>query len=217
MPDDAPDEPQLTLARRGLVLGVTIVVAIGLVGLGAVFGARLLDKEPPPPPPAASPAPTPVTTSGDTPDDFVAFQDEQAGFSIAYPSGWERLQADDPQVRLVAAGPREDSMLVRAVRVGFDVAESGLDSVKSLTDRIVRSGKDVEILAGPTEIELGGLPGYFYFYSFKDDQSGQPGAHSHYFLFDRKKMISIVFQVIPLERFPDVAPTFDQIAATFQT
>ncbi|MGI8407368.1 MAG: PsbP-related protein [Actinomycetota bacterium] len=216
---------ELSLRRKGLILGATVIVAIGLVGAGVLVGKFFLANTKDSPPPASlstSPepttsAPSPVVTPSEVPSDFTRFNDRQAGFSIAYPKTWDKIDAADPQVRLVAAGPKGESMLVRAIRVGFDVKVEELDSVKTLTDKIVRSGEGVEILAGPTEIESGGIPGYFYFYSFKDEASGEQGAHSHYFLFEGRKMISIVFQVIPLEDFPAAAPVFDQIAASFQS
>ena len=64
-------------------------------------------------------------------------------------------------------------------------------------------------------IELGGLPGWFYFYSFRD-ASGRRGTHSHYFLFQGSTLITLVFQALPTDDFRRYATTFDSIAVTFR-
>ncbi|MFN2388207.1 MAG: hypothetical protein ABR575_01170, partial [Actinomycetota bacterium] len=166
------------------------------------------------PPPSASPSAGPSPAA--IPPGFVEVRDDGGRFSIAYPAGWKRLGSPDPDVRLVAAGAQDDSLLVRTTRLGFRVGAGQLPAVRKLTDRIVQSGKGVRILSGPQEVEVGGLPGWFYFYSFKDPATGRRGAHSHYFLFRGRTMLGIVFQTIPAERFPRLAPVFDQIVGTFQ-
>ncbi|HSZ30000.1 MAG TPA: hypothetical protein VK784_09630, partial [Pseudonocardiaceae bacterium] len=84
-----------------------------------------------------------------------------------------------------------------------------------MTDKIVTSNKSVQLVTDPKQIELGGFPGFFYFYSFKDPTTGLEGAHSHFFLFNGKTMISMVFQTLPKEHFTESAKTFDQIAGSF--
>jgi hypothetical protein len=78
----------------------------------------------------------------------------------------------------------------------------------------VASGKGVRLLAETRRIELGGLPGWFYFYTFRD--GSRRGVHSHYFLFQGSTMITLVFQALPADQFPRYAPTFDRIAGSFR-
>jgi hypothetical protein len=80
---------------------------------------------------------------------------------------------------------------------------------------VVKSGRGVKLIAPPQRSDLGGLPGYFYLYSYRDGD-GRRGAHSHYFLFKGDTMFTIVFQAVPEGRLPELAPVFDRIARTFR-
>jgi hypothetical protein len=108
------------------------------------------------------------------------------------------------------------SILARNLTLAAPVDESTLPAAREITDRIVTSGEGIQLLAQPTVIHQGGLPGYFYFYSFKDPASGQEGAHTHYFLFKGPTMISFVFQALPKEEFQGLAKLFDEVIATFR-
>lgn len=107
------------------------------------------------------------------------------------------------------------SFLVRTVSLGFEVGPANLSAGKQLTDKIVRSGKGVKLIAPPQRSDLGGLIGYFYLYTF-EDAAGRRGAHSHYFLFRGDTMYTIVFQTLPADRLATFAALFDGIAATFR-
>jgi eukaryotic-like serine/threonine-protein kinase len=205
---------------KPLVLGVAAVALL----LGGMFVGRQLVPQPnfdaapetPAPSPSPGASPTPTTSPAPVPDGFVLFEDEEAGFSVAYPGSWERLESSDPQVRLVATPNGRDSLLVRVLQPGFAVTEDNLRQAKTLTDSLVRAGRNVKILAKPEPIRLGGLPGLFYFYSFRDSGTGKRGVHSHYFLFRGETMITIVFQALPTKSFPELAPIFDQVANSFR-
>lgn len=167
------------------------------------------------PSPAPSPSPT-ATTATETPA-FLTYEDDQAGFSIGYPADWQRLRNPDEQVRLLATPNGRDLMLVRAVPLGAAVSsEEDLAAVRQVTDELVTDNPGVELLTEPVQLELAGLPGWFYFYRFQDQESGQSGVHSHYFLFDDETMFVLVFQALPEERFDELAPVFDRIAESFQ-
>ncbi len=162
--------------------------------------------------PAGTPRPSPPR---DPPPGFVAFRDEL--FSIAHPASWIRRQSRDPEIALLAmTRDSSASFLVRAVPVGFEIESANLEAAKRLTDRVVTSGRRVKLLAPPQRSDLGGLPGFFYLYTFKDADSGRRGAHSHYFLFRGETMITIVFQTLPADRLALYAPLFDRIARTFR-
>ncbi|MBW3576245.1 MAG: hypothetical protein KY462_00605 [Actinobacteria bacterium] len=191
---------------------MSIVVVAGV--LAAVVARVGGEASPTPTPTAPAAAPT-ETTPAAAPTGFVRFHDEQTGIAIAYPANWARLESPDPQVVVVATLNGRDSFLVRRSELGFEVTAENLDAVRTLTDDIVTAEEDVEVLAGPEPIELAGLPGHFYLYTFEDD-SGERGAHSHYFVFRGDIMISLVFQALPADRFAELAPTFDAIAESLE-
>ncbi len=190
--------------RKLVVIGavVLVVVAAGIAVLLTGVGRHS----------TASPS-----SSAGVPADFVEFRDPQAGFALDYPGSWNRLQSSDPQVVLIAAQNAQNSFLVRVVNLPFTVGPQNIAAAKQLTDRIVTSNGNVTLLKQPEQIEVAGLPGYFYFYSFPDSDTGQTAVHSHFFLFKGGTMIAIVFQVEPLAQFPALAPTFDKIISTFRT
>jgi hypothetical protein len=149
------------------------------------------------------------------------FRDPAGAFAGSYPSSWQRLSSSDPQVVLLASGPGGASYLVRKTPLAVAVTNANLLAAKQLTERVVRSGKDVKFLrltgnrSQPEVLSLGGLPGFLYLYTFVDPTTGQTGAHAHYFLFDGKTMITLVFQSLPSNNFTALAPLFDRIVNTF--
>jgi hypothetical protein len=192
-----------------------VVVAAGAGGIGLLAGRQAVD----------SPRTTTSTgtRSGETEPgvDLVEFRHEQAGFALSYPKAWIRPESSDPQVVLIAAekDPGENqggSILVRVSPLETSVGREQLGEARKVTDAIVTSGNGVELKAEPAEVEQGGLPGLFYFYTFDDPVSRQRGAHSHYFLFRGQAMISLVFQALPEADFIRLAPLFDRVADSFR-
>ncbi|MQA17254.1 MAG: hypothetical protein GEV09_24950 [Pseudonocardiaceae bacterium] len=202
------------MGRKGAVLIVVgVLLVAGVATVAAVVGQRLLAPEPAAPPPAAAAGPSATTNP---PAGMVEFRQPEAGFALSYPADWTRLQSSDKQVVLLAAAGQQESFLVRVLQLDAAVGPQQLPAAKQVTDQIVKSNKSVKLLAQPKQIELGGLPGYFYFYSFQDPKTGKKGAHTHFFVFNDKKMISMVFQAVPLENFQSAAPTFDKITNSFR-
>lgn len=190
-----------------------IVLGAGALTTGLVAGRRTATA--PSDASSAQGAPTsPQPTSVDATSDLTEFRDDAAGFAISYPAAWRRLDSGDPEVPLVATTNGRDSFLVRIIDLGSTMSEDDLPDLKQLTDDLVTSSRGVELLARPQRIELAGLPGYYYFYAFDDEGSGQRGAHAHYFLLDGSRFVTLVFQALPLSRFDDLAPTFDAIASS---
>lgn len=203
------------LTRRRLIAAALVAaaaaVAIG-VTIGGAAGNRVESSVPrPASPPAGKPAPAP----GEPPPGFVRFREDQGRFSIAYPADWDVRRGTTGDIELIATKGRKASLLARSVPLAFEVEPAELPATKRLTDQIVGSGKGVVLLAETRRIELGGLPGWFYFYVFRDG-SGRRGTHSHYFLFQGATMITLVFQTLPAQDFPRYATTFDRIAGTFR-
>ena len=98
------------------------------------------------------------------------------------------------------------------------VNATNLASAERLTSRIVSGGPGVKLLKlhyrQPAAVTVGGFPGLLYLYTFVDPTTGETGAHAHYFLFDGKTMITLVFQSLPSNNFVSLAPLFDRIAGT---
>jgi hypothetical protein len=211
-------------ARRKVIVaaGLTAVAAVAVGGVATFNGRQAVAPRPSPSPSAPTAASSETTTpnlapvpNAPIPAGFVEFRDEKAGFAISYPKDWEVLEAPgDPQVSLVATLNQRDSFLVRVVPLGVQVGPKELPGMTSITNKIVTSGEGVTVITGPKDVQVGGLPGYFYLYTFMDE--GQKGAHSHYFLFKGDKMITLVFQAIPEDQFQKQAPVFDQIANSFR-
>jgi hypothetical protein len=198
---------------RGLVIITGVLLALGLGTAAAIWGPGLFARG----------HSTQATTTHQSdasatakPVGFSEFRSEQAGFQLAYPSSWTKLSPKDPQVLLLISQGTQDSFLVRASELAEPVGPQQLPAAKQLTDKIVTSNKSVQMITDPKPLTLGGLPGFFYFYSFTDPTTGQEGAHSHFFLFNGKTMISMVFQALPKEHFSEAAKTFDKIAASFR-
>ncbi len=209
-------------SRRVLVIAVGVVLAAGLGTSAAILGPELLSADQ-----ATNEAATtdtkdqanrPNQADGapkSKPAGFSDFRSEQAGFELAYPSTWSKLSPKDPQVLLLVAQGTQEAFLVRASELPEAVGPQQVPAARQLTDQVVTADKSVQLVAEPKQIELGGLPGLFYFYNFKDAATGQEGTHSHYFLFNGKTMISLVFQSLPKERFAESAKTVDAIISTF--
>ena len=148
-------------------------------------------------------------------DEVVEFRDAAAGFSISHPASWRRVPSPDTDVRLLAAGEGV-SMLVRTAPLRKALGPRELRTARKLTNELVREVGKVKPLRPPARVRLAGASGYLYLYTYRDTASGQAGGHAHYFLFRGKTMLTIVFQVVPADRFAGLAPLFDQIAATLR-
>jgi len=208
----------LSSAKRMIVAGLGIVLVAGAgtwMAAARDTGARRMPAttqarsvE------AAAPAPA-------QPDELMEFRDDQAGFALSYPKTWVRATAPNPQIVLVAAehDPAKNqggSILVRVTPLDAPVGKAQLLEARKATDAIVSSSDGLALRAEPTETEQGGLPGLYYLYTFRDPVSGLSGAHSHYFLFKDKTMISVVFQALPEGDFSRLAPLFDRVAGSIR-
>lgn len=200
--------------RRWVAAGVLGVLALVVGALaGGFLLSSYLSAAVPLAPGAAGPRGPGAPASPRAPVGFVEFRDEL--FSIAYPASWQRLETRDPEVELLASEDRGASFEVRVRPLAVEIGPANLQATKRFTERIVKSGRRVKLLAPAQQSDLAGLPGYFYLYTF-DDARGRRGAHSHYFLFRGDTMYTIVFQSLPADRLSALAPVFDRIADTFR-
>lgn len=201
--------------KRALLIVLGTLVAVGLAIPAALWAPSWFTHDHPPQAQATNPANQADVSAKSRPVGFAEFRSDQAGFELAYPASWTKLSPKDPQILLLASQGTQDSFLVRASELQDTVGPQQLPAARKITDEIVTSNKSVQMLSDPKQVQLGGLPGFFYLYSFKDPSSQQEGVHSHFFLFNGKTMISMVFQSLPREHFAESAKTFDQIASSF--
>jgi hypothetical protein len=187
------------MATKSIKIGAAVLGGALLVGIGIVAGQSMVDSP----------------EKG-----LIEFRDEKAGWAISYPQKWHRLQSQDANVALVVSEKPPElntggSLLARDLVLGAPVDEATLPAAKEVTDKIVLGGEGVKQLTEPKAVNQGGLPGYFYFYTFKDP-TGREGVHTHYFLFKGATMISFVFQALPKDDFPALAPLFDEVIGSFR-
>lgn len=221
-----PVSPSPGRGRRRAPLLAAAAVALALALLVSVAAARDDTKRATPSTGAtprssssvASTAPPPsttvaTTTAGPAAGQLVAFRDAETGFSIDYPTSWQEQRARSGDVRL-AISPRQgdgEALVVRLLPIEQPATAENLPQFKAVTDGIVTGDKSARILK-EQPITLNGLPGYFYMYTFKDNGTGVEGVHSHYFLFEGKRMFTLVFQASPAADFEGLAALFDQMA-----
>ena len=204
-------------AKRSIVVGLGLVLIAGV----GTWMAAARDTGGRPMPPSTQARSVDAASAPARTDGLVEFRDEQAGFALSYPKAWVRATAPNPQIVLVAAehDPAKNqggSILVRVTPLDTPVGKAQLLEARKATDALVSSSDGVALKAEPTETEQNGLPGLYYLYTFRDPVSGLSGAHSHYFLFKDKTMISVVFQALPQGDFSRLAPLFDRVAGSIR-
>lgn len=183
------------------LLAIVAVAALLAIVAGAAVGRNLLSSS---------------TTSAPRAD-VVRFKDAISKFSIDYPGSWSRLRTagNEADVSLLVEADRATSLIVRAAPVGLaTVTPKTLPIVRKLTDSLVAEDPRAKLLGAPVPVQLGGLPGYRYRYTYGSGETS--GAHDHYFLFKDGRLIQLVFQAIPSGRLSALTPVFDRIAATFR-
>ena len=206
------------MATKYVKIGAAVVGGALVVGLAAVAGRHSVSS---PKRPASAKAAATTTTASAVSGDLVEFRDDKAGWAMSYPKGWNRLPSGDADVVLVVSEKPVEannggSILARDLTLGAPVTDANLAAAKEVTDKVVLSGQGVQLLAQTAVVHQGGLPGYVYFYSFKDPTTGQEGVHTHYFLFKGSTMISFVFQGLPKDSFQGLAHLYDEVIGSFR-
>jgi len=188
------------------------VVTVGVLAFALASGGGSGSGGPP-----AGTTTVPGTASTLPASELVTHRDDATGFSIKYPRTWQKadIAADGP-VRLVLLAGGLNGMSVRVDRTEVPTTVDNLANIKAVTDGIVGTNASVKVLQ-QRQVTFNGMPGYYYLYTFTDEESGAEGAHGHYFLFKGRKMHSLVFQAIPTQEFASLAGVFDQVAETFQS
>lgn len=196
----------LRAPRRGTaVIAVAVGLAAAALGIGLVLGGAVVDDAPDAAdrarPDGSRAAPVP-TRSG--------------RFSLDLPAAWRKLPAADPEIRLLAAGPRGASLLLRAQASIPLPRKRRLAAFGAYSRQLLTERAGVRLVGDVRRVRLAGLDGFSYLYTFPDRRSGRRGVHSHIMLLDGDRALSLVFQAVPAERFASLAPTFDRIAASLR-
>jgi hypothetical protein len=204
------------MPARPVKIVAAAVAAVAVVAVAVEVGRHSVKS---PVKPAAEGKPAATTTST-VPADFVEFRDDKAGWAMSYPKAWNRLEPKSPDIVLVVSEKPPEantggSVLVHDLPFPTAVTDANLAAAKTVTDKIVQEGGGTA-LTQPQVVHEGGLPGFVYFYSFKDPTTGQNGVHSHYFLFKGSTLISVVFQALPADTFRALATTFDEVIGSFR-
>ncbi|MEX2291491.1 MAG: hypothetical protein WD794_14355 [Mycobacteriales bacterium] len=195
--------PWRSRSRLSLLAGV-LVVAVAATVLAATARDRA-DKLGADANPSASPS---------AEVRLVDYRDPQGRFTLQHPETWKPLETDDPDIGVVLLGPEGGSMLVRLVPLETPIDPADIDDVKAVTDVVVQA-PGVGVVEQKS-VELGGTPGYYYLYTFTDEETQVEGVHSHFFLFRDSTMHTLVFQALPSESFEGLAEDFDRIAQSYQ-
>jgi hypothetical protein len=175
-----------------------------LVISAGTFAMSLASRSDDGPPPAPENTPVPVTR----------FDDPETGASLEYPRSWRKVEVPNATYRLVLDGGNNVAMILRVFTTEVPTTAANLENIKAVTDGIVGSNDTVKILKQQA-ISLNSMIGYYYFYTFTDD-NGLSAVHAHYFLFQGRKMNTIVFQA-NVDDFDGLAATFDRIAESFRS
>ncbi len=190
--------PFALMALCTLVLGVGIFLALDST------------KEPSPPQPSAS-QPAPQKTP---PDQLQKYSDSVGGFTLSYPKSWRSIPVppEGSDLRLVlSTGPPDPAAQVEQKYTEFDAEVKGLTGDKPC-------GTEGSPCLRQEQVTVAGLNGVRFIYTAPDATSGQNSIHVQYFLRRNQQanLYVIVFQAIPTTDLSGLAPTFDEVLASFQ-
>jgi hypothetical protein len=182
------------------VAGLLVLFAFLALVVGGVVGRSIVPK-------AAEPA-RPAT---------IRFADSLTDVALSYPATWVRRTSTDQGVRILASSPDGSAGVSVSVRKsGLEpVTAATLPVVKSLTEDLLRADTRITRTSQAVPVTVGGLPGYKYTYTYRMHDKTE-GAHVHYFLFKDERLVQLVLQAVPASRLDALAPTFQQIADTFE-
>ncbi len=215
--DDQDDEPKRSgglLTRQIKLDARTILVIVAVLALGA--GAYTLgQRQAKDLTPAANGGGTPTSNPAPAvPRDFIPFEDEETGIKLSIPKDWPQFSTKDldPSYRLLLGVPNaKDTLRVRMNAYSEEVTQANIGDQRAVIDAIL-ADETVSILATET-LTINGMPTLFYVYRFTSE-TGEAGIHAHFFVFQGKKMVTMVFEAVPETRYPLLAPVFDAIKDT---
>lgn len=205
--DDGPDDEDDDAAKGGLLDkkiqldAKTLLVVLAVMGLLAIAaGYYLLDQRQAKDAAAPKPAPT-ATTVFRLPTEYVPFEDKETGVTLSVPKDWRQRSTRNlgPAARLLLEVPNtQDTVLLRVNSYSQEVTPANLGDQKAVIDALFAAEKItiLEVVPG----DLGGMPTLAYVYNFTDP-TGVVGIHAHYFIFQGRKAVQLIFQALPIDHY----------------
>ena len=192
--------------------GISVVVVLLLIG------AFLIPTGGGDPQSGQTSQTTDPTALGTTVPDaqLTSFKDDATGFSVRYPKAWAKVESNDPSIPLILSFGNRDAMHVRLDYTEVPTNAANIGNIKAFTDGVVGRNQTAKVLQ-QRQVAVDNMPGYYYLYTFVDEETGAEGVHAHYFLFRGRKMYSVVLQALPSEGFSGLAPAFDQVIESIKT
>ncbi len=187
-----------------------VVLAIVVVGTAVFFLANREDAKP-------------AATNDGT--EMATIRDRDAGFSIDLPENWQfyEQQRRDPQIRMVAGdGSTQNNVRVRVsplaqpVIIDSTTPDSILAEFQAQFDNYINDGGNVREILQRQRVNINGVQGWWYLYSFNSTAGAEEGIHSHFFLLGGEKLYVLVFQAVPSSNYEKYARTFDEIITSFK-
>lgn len=157
--------------------------------------------------------------------ELATITDRQGGFSIKLPQHWQFFEQEqsDPEIRMVVgeSGTQNNlrvrvSPLAEPVIIDSTTPDTVLAELQAQFDRYIDEGENVREVLQRQRVNINGVQGWWYLYSFNDSRGSEEGLHSHFFLLGGSKMYVLVFQVLPTSAYGNYARTFDEIITSFR-
>ncbi|MBW3547112.1 MAG: hypothetical protein KY452_03115 [Actinobacteria bacterium] len=205
MTPQRPPKRQVVLVVALALVTVLVLVLVGTV----VFGRGEPD-------PAGETAGGPNALVG---DDYVLFEDAEAGFRLQHPKTWVPIARPQGDMRLQLGAGDGSSLRVRVSELEGEVDASNIEELRAVTSGIVGTpdpNVEKQFLTEDS-YSVNGMPGYYYVYRVRDKQSGLEAVNAHYFLFQGRKLNMLLFQSLSADDFERRAPEFDRVLATFES
>ena len=212
VPSDSASEEPKKPRKAGDRQRLIVVLGVVIVAAGIFYLANRDD---------------PATVGdGETEEvDFATIDDREGGFSIKLPRNWQffEQQQEDPQIRFVAGAPGTQnnvrvrvSPLSQPVVIDSTTPDNVLAEFQAQFDKYIDDGENVREVLQRKRVNINGLEGWWYLYSFNDSVGNEEGIHSHFFLMGGDKLYVLVFQALPTPAYETNAKLFDQIITSFR-
>jgi hypothetical protein len=141
----------------------------------------------------------------------IHHQDPRLGVTVDYPKSWRVVSSAG--VLLLEAGQGDDVVLIRKTTLHANVNATNVADFRTVTDGILGDPRAHLKMLDTGRVEVGGLPGVFYLYTFPFG-SGR-GMQAQYFVFQGRDLYTVVFQAGHAEQFAALAPSFGALLASF--
>jgi hypothetical protein len=205
---DVPPTPEAPKPDRTRLL---VVLAVVILGAGIFWFLNSSEDDP-------------AAPDGET-EEYATIEDPEAGFSIKLPQNWQFFEQEqtDPEIRMVAGAPgTQNNLRVRVsplpspVVIDADTPDNVIAELQGQFDQYIDQGEAVKEVLQRQRVNINGVQGWEYLYTFTNEPSSEEGVHSHFFLLGGDRLYVLVFQVLPSSSYEDYARTFDEIITSFQ-